>query len=88
MSKRQKRPHLHPTRKWWAAQITALTALVTAWVNAGTWNKPLTVAAIGLVSQGVIAYIVPNGDVVSRQRRAEPRPEQDATLARPTPAPA
>jgi hypothetical protein len=49
-----------PTRKWFATQMTALAALLIAWVNAGEWNKTLTVALIGLLSQAVVGYLVPN----------------------------
>ena len=51
-----------PTRKWLATQSTALATLAVAWVNAGTWNKPLSIATIGLVSQAVVGYLVPNVD--------------------------
>jgi hypothetical protein len=63
---RRRRPHLYPTRKWWATQITAVTTLATAWVTTGTWNKPLTLAAIGVVSQALVVYLVPNGEQVPR----------------------
>ncbi|MGA8248864.1 MAG: hypothetical protein WB797_18305 [Nocardioides sp.] len=53
-----------PTRKWMAAQSTALATLAVSWVNAGTWNKPLSIAAIGLASQAVVSYLVPNVDQV------------------------
>jgi len=66
---RRKRPHLYPTRKWWAAQISATTTLAVGWVNAGRWDKPLTIAAIGVVSQAAVTYLVPN-------REAPPRPDQ------------
>ena len=29
-------------------------------VNAGDWNKTLTVALVGLISQALITYLVPN----------------------------
>ena len=63
---RRKRPHLYPTRKWWATQITATTTLAIAWVNAGHWNKPLTIAAIGVVSQAAVVYLVPNAETPPR----------------------
>ena len=66
MSKRTKRPHLYPTRKWWATQISAVATLTTAWVSTGAWSKPLTMASIGLVSQAVVVYLVPNGTPASR----------------------
>jgi hypothetical protein len=56
-----------PTRKWMATQSTALATLAVAWVNAGTWNKPLSIAMIGLVSQAVVGYLIPNVDQVKQQ---------------------
>ena len=49
-----------PTNKWIATQVTAIAALLVAWVNADGWNKTLTIALIGLISQAVIGYLVPN----------------------------
>lgn len=51
-----------PTRKWFATQITAIAALLVAWVNAGEWNKTLTIALIGLIAQALFGYLVPNAD--------------------------
>lgn len=84
MTTRRKRPHLYPTRKWWATQITASTALMTAWVSAGQWDKTLTVAAIGVASQAAVVYLVPNADPVPRPPRTAPTP---AHTPAPTPAP-
>ncbi|MBO0845754.1 MAG: hypothetical protein J2P22_10090 [Nocardioides sp.] len=67
-----------PTRKWWATQITATTTLTVAWVNAGHWNKSLTVAAIGLVSQALVVYLVPNADSSSRTGTTQPAAPQRA----------
>ena len=49
-----------PSRKWYATLVTALAALLTAWVTAGAWDKTLSIALIGLVGQSVIGYLVPN----------------------------
>jgi uncharacterized membrane protein YjjP (DUF1212 family) len=49
-----------PTRKWIATQVTAVAAFLVAYVNAGEWSKTLAIALIGLVSQAVISYLVPN----------------------------
>lgn len=49
-----------PTRKWWAAQVATVATLLVAWVNAGEWNKTLTVAVVGFASQALITYLVPN----------------------------
>ena len=70
---RKKRPHLYPTRKWWATQISASTTLAVAWVSAGHWDKPLSIAAIGVASQAVVVYLVPNGE-----QAAKPEPDSDA----------
>ncbi|MFZ2015249.1 MAG: hypothetical protein WAV00_15635 [Nocardioides sp.] len=69
MSKK-KRPHLYPTRKWWATQISATTTLAVAWVSAGHWDKALTIAAIGVASQAAVVYLVPNGE-----QAAKPQPD-------------
>jgi hypothetical protein len=49
-----------PTRKWFAATVVGLAGLGTAWAEAGDWNSTLTVTAIGLAAQRLIAYLVPN----------------------------
>jgi hypothetical protein len=51
---------LAPTNKWIVTQITAVTALLTAYVQLGGWDKQLTIALIGLVAQALIGYIAPN----------------------------
>jgi hypothetical protein len=61
-----------PTRKWMATQSTALATLAVSWVNAGTWNKPLSIAAIGVASQAVISYLVPNIDPAKGQATTGP----------------
>jgi len=50
-----------PTRKWLVTQITAATALVGAWVGAVGWDRTLTIALIGLISQAAVSYLTPNG---------------------------
>ncbi len=56
-----RRKSLLPTNKWFVTQITAVAALLTAWVQVGDWNKQLTIALIGLISQALIGYVAPNG---------------------------
>lgn len=51
-----------PTRKWFATQVTALTALAVAFAELGHWNTTLSISAIGLVSQAALGYILPNAD--------------------------
>lgn len=51
-----------PTRKWVATQVTATAALAVAWATAHEWSTTLTISAIGIGSQALIAYLVPNSD--------------------------
>lgn len=51
---------LLPTRKWWATQVTAFAGLVAAWISAGGWNQQLSVAAVALLAQAIVGYLVPN----------------------------
>jgi hypothetical protein len=51
-----------PTNKWMATQVTAVAALLTAWVTAGGWNKTLSITLIGVVGQAIVSYVLPNGD--------------------------
>jgi len=49
-----------PSRKWMAARVTELAALATLVATSGVWSKEATIAAIGVVSAGAIAYLLPN----------------------------
>jgi len=49
-----------PTRKWWATQVTAFAGLVAAWISTGAWNQQLSVAAVALLGQAAVGYLVPN----------------------------
>ncbi len=49
-----------PTRKWWATQVTALTALAVMYVTTGGWDQEETIAAIGIFSQAALSWLVPN----------------------------
>jgi hypothetical protein len=50
-----------PTRKWWAATILAVGGIVTTWATAGWgWTDELSGAAITLLTQRIVAYLVPN----------------------------
>jgi hypothetical protein len=53
-------PSALPTRKWVATQTTAIAALLVSWTTLGTWDASLTIAAIGIVAQAVVGYLVPN----------------------------
>lgn len=49
-----------PSRKWFAAQTTALSALAIMWATTGAWDQEETIALIGAVTQGILSYLVPN----------------------------
>jgi hypothetical protein len=50
-----------PTRKWWAATILAFGGILATWATAGWgWTDELSGAAITLLTQRVVAYLVPN----------------------------
>lgn len=49
-----------PSRKWAAARITALTGLAVMWATTGSWDVEETVAAITLVSEAALSYLIPN----------------------------
>lgn len=49
-----------PSRKWWAARVTALTGLAVLVANAGAWTQDATIMAITIVSGGALAWLLPN----------------------------
>lgn len=53
-------PSKAPTRKWWATQVTALAALAVMYFTTGNWDIEESVAAVGIVSQAAIGWLVPN----------------------------
>lgn len=53
-----------PTRKWWATQVTAVAALAVMYFTTGGWDVEESVAAVGVVSQALIGYLVPNDPTV------------------------
>jgi hypothetical protein len=56
-------PSWWPTRKWWAATILAVGGILATWAAGGwDWTDPLSGAAITLVAQRMVAYLVPNHD--------------------------
>jgi hypothetical protein len=55
-----------PSRKWFAAQVTALTALAVMYVTTGSWDQEETIGAIGIVSQALLSWLVPNETAPSR----------------------
>ncbi len=53
-----------PTRKWVAATVIAVGGLLTTWVATGQWTRELSGVAVTLLTQRIVAYIVPNDDTV------------------------
>lgn len=49
-----------PSRKWWAARVVAATGVLTMWATTGSWDTEETVAAIALLSEAALAWLVPN----------------------------
>ena len=49
-----------PSRKWLAARVTAVGAMLVGWAEAGEWSTTLTIMAIGIVTEGIVSYLVPN----------------------------
>lgn len=45
-----------------ATQVTALAALITAWLTTGEWNSTLSIALVGVVAQALVGYLLPNAD--------------------------
>jgi len=62
-----------PTRKWWASTVVGVTGVVVLGINAGEWTSEVTIAVVTIVSQRIIAFLVPNneepGGVPGRGRR-------------------
>lgn len=51
-----------PSRKWFAARITALTGLATLVATSGAWTQEATIMAITVVSAAALAWALPNDD--------------------------
>ena len=49
-----------PSRKWIVTQITAVGALLTMFVTTGSWDQEESVALIGLLTQALASYVLPN----------------------------
>lgn len=49
-----------PSRKWIAAQVAAIGALLTMWATTGSWDQEETVALIGWFVQAATTYLIPN----------------------------
>ena len=57
-------PSLKPTRKWWVTQVTALAALAVMYLTTGAWDTEESVAAVGIITQAVAAWLIPNDATV------------------------
>jgi hypothetical protein len=56
-----------PTRKWWSATIVAFGGfLATFATHSWHWTPEFAGAVITIATQRVVAYIVPNGDVIPK----------------------
>jgi hypothetical protein len=51
-----------PTNKWIAARVTAIAGIAIMAVTTDGWDDEETVAAITLVSEALVSYLVPNAD--------------------------
>lgn len=52
-----------PTRKWWAALVTGLGALIILWINQGREvTDAVLIALVSLVVERIVAYMIPNKD--------------------------
>lgn len=50
-----------PTRKWIAAQVVALGAVLTSWVESG-WDDTESKLLVGIFVQAAVTYLVSNED--------------------------
>jgi hypothetical protein len=57
------RKSLAPTRKWVAAQVTAVASWLVAAINAD-WHitASLQILAVGIVATALVTYFVPNAN--------------------------
>jgi hypothetical protein len=50
-----------PTRKWWVATVTGVGGLLGTLASIGwDWGPELSGAAVAIVTQRAVAYLVPN----------------------------
>jgi hypothetical protein len=66
-----------PSRKWIAAQVSAIGAFVVALINSG-WelSADLQIVLVGLVVQAIVTYLIPNSDTAGAARPAAPAPQR------------
>jgi hypothetical protein len=64
-----------PSRKWLAAQVSAIGALVVALIDNGWELTPeLQVILVGMVVQAIVTYLVPNAPPTTAPTSAAPLP--------------
>jgi hypothetical protein len=49
-----------PSNKWISATVLGAATIGTGWATAGHWSSALTISAIGIASQRLVAYFTPN----------------------------
>jgi hypothetical protein len=49
-----------PSRKWFAARVTALAGLATMIATTGGWDSEETVALITIVASAAVSWLTPN----------------------------
>ena len=49
-----------PTRKWMVAQVVALAALATSFIESGGWDDTETKLLIGIAVQALSTYLISN----------------------------
>jgi hypothetical protein len=67
-----------PTHKWWAALFTATGAWAANFITAGTFNKAIAIALVGLISQSLVAYVTPNDGSIGGVKPRKTKPKSPA----------
>jgi hypothetical protein len=49
-----------PTNKWWAGLVTVAGSWVVNLITAGAFTKTIAIALVGIITQMIVAYLVPN----------------------------
>jgi hypothetical protein len=53
-------PSKWPTRKWWAATVTALGGVLILVIQQGGFTAEVAIALVGVVTQAIVTYLIPN----------------------------
>lgn len=51
-----------PTNKWLAARVTAAAGIIILFITTDKWDDEEWIATVTLVSEALVAYLVPNKD--------------------------